>query len=324
VRFRILRPDGSIRHLERIAGSRRSFDENLVGIILDVTDRVQAEERERALQEQLRVVSHQAGMAEIATGVLHNVGNVLNSLGIANSTLRTHVKSQRLERLAKAAEMLREKRAELSQFLTQDPHGKHLPDYLCALSAQIADAARTMHAELDTVEDLLQHLRNVVGAQQSVAETRAATEPVKLQQMIDTALSLDPPADQIRVLRTYEDLPPVVTDRHKLLQILINLVNNARDAVYASDVNSGRIAVRLYRENQHAVISVEDNGVGMSAEVLAHLWQFGFTTKRNGHGFGLHNCANSAKEIAATLDAYSAGANQGARFDLRLPLYTAA
>jgi PAS domain S-box-containing protein len=320
-RFRIIRPDGKMRHLERITGARCSLNENLVGIILDVTDRVEAEDRERLLQQQLRSASHEAGMAEIATGVLHNVGNILNSLGIANSTLRNCLKDQRADRLETAAALLREQRSELAAFLTDDPRGKNLPEYLCALSAQIVESAKTMRTEMDTVEDLLQHLRNVVSAQQSIAQLRAATEPVKLQELIETALALDSPeSTRLKVSRSYENLPAVVTDRHKLLQILINLIKNARDAVWAADVAPGHISVRLYRDGRHAAICVEDNGVGMSADTLSRLWKFGFTTKPNGHGFGLHNSANSAKEIGATLVVQSAGPNQGARFELRLPL----
>jgi signal transduction histidine kinase len=122
------------------------------------------------------------------------------------------------------------------------------------------------------------------------------------------------------VVRLYEDVPLVTTDRHKLLQILVNFLSNARDAIQVSATHPGRIVVRLGRDGDHALFSVEDSGVGMSEEVLSHLWRFGFTTKPKGHGFRLHNSANAARAIGATIAAQSDGQDKGSRFMLRLPV----
>ena len=124
----------------------------------------------------------------------------------------------------------------------------------------------------------------------------------------------------IQVHRGYDQLPPVTTDRHKLLLILLNVLNNARDAVLASTAQPGRIVVNLRREEDHAVISIEDSGIGISPDVLPRLWRFGFTTKPNGQGFDLHNSANAAQEIGATITAHSDGLDKGSRFTVRLPI----
>jgi two-component system NtrC family sensor kinase len=126
--------------------------------------------------------------------------------------------------------------------------------------------------------------------------------------------------NHIEVVRIYDALPPVTTDRHKVLQILVNLVSNACDAIGATSTQRGRVVIRIACENSDVVVSVEDSGVGMSEDVLSRLWRFGFTTKQNGHGFGLHNCANIAREIGATIAAQSDGPGRGSRFTLRLPL----
>jgi PAS domain S-box-containing protein len=324
LRYRIIKPNGEIRHILTIAApadSGMGAKQRIAGITLDRTDRVLAEQREQALQQQLLDSSHQAGMAEIATGVLHNVGNLLNSLGIASTMARREMKSLRLEQLEQTATLLHGNRDRLADFLTQDERGRHLPDYLCALSAQMTASSRAIQAELDTIEQLFQHLSDIVGAQQQLARVGGQCESTSLSDVIETALMVHASAfAQIEVVRQYDELPPILTNRHKLLQILVNLVSNARDALEGAASDRRRIVVSLARDGDEAQVTIEDSGVGMSAEVLAQLWRFGFTTKKNGHGFGLHNSANAARQIGATLTAHSDGIGRGSRFVLRIPM----
>ena len=289
--------------------------------IRDITARVQSEEREYRLQQQLRESSHQAGKAEIATGVLHNVGNVLNSLGIAHSTAARDLQALRLDRLEQAISAIRNNRATLAAFLTEDERGRNLPDYLAALAEHVTRNVQAVNAEMKTIDQLLHHLRDMVSAQQASARPGGSYEPIDLKELADAALlSQEPTLARIDVVRIYEDLPHVTTDRHQLLQILVNLISNARDAILVSDVQPGRIVVRLCRDGDHALVTVEDSGTGMSEEVISRLWRFGFTTKPNGHGFGLHNSANAARAIGATIVAQSEGQGKGSRFILRLPV----
>lgn len=323
MQYRIIRPEGAICHVQSISASSADEDDapngSICGIMLDVTERVEAEEREFELQQQLRETSHQAGMAEIATGVLHNVGNVLNSLGIANAVARRDLKALRLDRLEQATSLLSDHRGMLATFLQEDERGQHLPDYLPALSTQLAAKVRSVQAELETMDAQLQRLREILSTQQSLAKVGALREPINLSDLVDFALMVEPrELPGVEVVRHYERLPLVNTDRHKLLQILLNLLSNARDALQGGAPS--RITVRIYREANHAVIAVEDSGVGMSADVLSRLWRFGYTTKKHGHGFGLHNSANAAREIGATLTAHSDGPGAGSRFSIKLPL----
>lgn len=324
LQYRIIRPDGTIRYLQSIASPTEKNDPSddcIAGITLDVTEQVSAEQRAYAIQQRLRESSHQAGMAEIATGVLHSVGNVVNSLGIANATIRRDLKALRLDQLEHAAMLIHENRAALDTFLTDDARGQHLPDYLPALSAQLSSNVRAAEAELDRIDTLLEHLRDIVSAQQVRAHVRGEREPVDLGELLDATLvaqALEQP--HIQVLRSYDDLPLVTTERHKLMLILANLLNNARDAVLASSAQPGRIVVRLGREEDLAVISIEDSGIGISPDELPRIWRFGFTNKPNGQGFNLHNSANAAREIGAKIAAHSEGPHKGSRFTVRLPI----
>ena len=325
LRYRIVRPDGSVRHVESIASTTQRHSgaaDRIAGITLDVTERVRAEERQFGHQQKLRDSSHQAGMAEVATGVLHSVGNVVNSLGISNATVRRDLNSMRLDQLEQVTSLVSDHKGQLVSFLTDDPRGRHLPNYLAALSAQMHAKVHTVQAELDTSDELLQHLRDIVSAQKVHANVGSAREPIDLAELTDTILlgqTLELPPS-VAVIRQYDNLPLVSTDRHKLRFILVNLLNNARDAVVASKAQSGRIMVQLKREGLDALAVIEDSGVGMSTEVLLRLWHFGYTTKPNGQGFDLHNSANAAREIGATITAHSDGPNKGSRFILRLPI----
>jgi C4-dicarboxylate-specific signal transduction histidine kinase len=260
-------------------------------------------------------------MAEIATGVLHNVGNVLNSLGIANSTARREFKGLRLERLEQATALLLDNKANLSTFLSEHDRGRHLAEYLAALAKQIADNARSIQSELETTEQLLHHLGDIVSAQQELARVGGRSESIRLNELMETALLVQASElARIEVVREYAELPPINADRHKLLQILVNLVSNACDAVAAAGPERARILVKLALDGNDVLVTVEDSGIGMSEEVLSQLWRFGFTTKKKGHGFGLHNSANAAHEIGATLTAHSEGVGRGSRFVLRIPI----
>jgi len=323
LRFRIVRPDGTVRYVQSIASTvqQPGSADRIMGVALDVTDRVEAERKEQGQQQRLRESSHLAGMAEVARGVLHSVGNVANSLGITNATIRRNLKALRLEQLNQAVNLVHLNRTTLATFLNDDERGRHLPEYLPALSEKIRSDVHAVLAELDTTDALLGHLHDIVSAQHLRAHIGGLRERVNLTELIDAALRaafMDSPG--IEVVRRYEDLPHLTTDRHKLTLILVNLFNNARDAVLATDTGSGRILVHLVREADHAVIIVEDSGIGMSAEVLSRLWRFGFTTKSNGQGFDLHNSANAASEIGATITAHSNGPNEGSRFVVRLPI----
>jgi signal transduction histidine kinase len=323
LRYRIVRPDGVIRHLHSIASMIEPKDGargRIAGITLDVTEQAEAEELFSRQQSLLRENSHQAGRAEVAADVLHSVGNAVNSVGVSHGMIRRHLNGLRLEQLDRATRLIRENRASLGSYLVNDEHGRHLPDYLPALSAQIAANVSAILAELNTTDELLEQLRDIVSAQQGWAHSGNLREPVDLKELLDAAIEergLE--SADVEVVRCYEAMAPITTDRHKLRRILDSLLSNARDAVLAIDVPVRRITVRLGRDGDAVLIIIEDSGGGMSPEVLSQLWQFGFSTKQDGNGFSLHNSANAAREIGATIVAQSDGVNTGARFILRLP-----
>ncbi|QRK06459.1 PAS domain-containing protein [Archangium violaceum] len=303
-------------------------DGRVVGVTLfghDVTARREAETRLGEMHRTLVDVSRQAGMAEVATGVLHNVGNTLNSVNISTSLVTERLRKSRISGLTKAAQLLREHASDIPSFLARDPQGQKLPAYLIALSDQLQEERDGMIQEMHALGESLEHIKSIVSMQQKHARTAGAVEQVAVPQLINEALRLHAVSFErlgIRVDRDYAEVPLIYVDRHKLLQILINLMGNARHALVESprqDKCLG-IHVRLSPSGEQLHIEVADNGVGIAPENLGRMFTQGFTTKKTGHGFGLHISALAAAEMKGRLTCTSPGPGQGATFTLELPM----
>jgi PAS domain S-box-containing protein len=290
----------------------------------DITARREAEARLGELHRALVDTSRQAGMAEVTTGVLHNVGNTLNSVNISTGVITERLRKSRLSGLAKATDLLSEHTSDLASFLTQDPQGQKLPAYLIALSRQLQEEREGLLQELHALGESVDHINSIIAMQQMHARAAGVVEQVAVPQLIDEALrllagSFEQPG--IRIERDFAPVPPLSVDRHKLLQILINLLSNARHALVDSQKEDKwlRLRIRLTPDGTGTCIEVIDNGVGIAPESLPRLFMQGFTTKKTGHGFGLHISALSAAEMKGRLTCSSPGLGQGATFTLELP-----
>ncbi|MFL5356133.1 ATP-binding protein [Archangium sp.] len=294
-------------------------------ICRDITSRKQAEARLGEMHRTLVEVSRQTGMAEVATGVLHNVGNTLNSVNISTTLVTDRLRRSRVTGLAKATALLREHAPELAAFLTQHPQGQQLPPYLIAVSDQLVEERNAMLEEMQSLGQSVEHIKSIVSMQQKHARAAGAVEQVAVPQLIDEALRLHAVSFEqlgIRIECDYTEVPPIFVDRHKLLQILINLLSNARHALVDSEQRNKCLSIRVRQapEGERLLLDVTDNGLGIAAENLARLFTQGFTTKKSGHGFGLHISALAAAEMKGRLTCTSPGPGQGATFSLELPV----
>ncbi len=321
--------DGKVR--VRDVSIHPVFDENgkPLGLTLfgrDVTERKEAEAKLSEMHRTLLDVSRQAGMAEVATGLLHNVGNTLNSVNVSANLVTERIRASRVGGLARATELLREHSEELSTFLSTDPRGRQLPSYLIAISGQLVDEQQALLAEQRLLTESIEHVKSIVSMQQEHARFSGVKEVLAVPRLIDDALRLHSSAFErlgIEIRREYADVPSVLVDRHKLLQILLNLLSNARHALLDSEHADKRLTIRVSQSSAEQLrIQVSDNGVGISPETLARLFTQGFTTKKDGHGFGLHISALAAAEMSGNLSCASEGPGQGATFSLELPLRT--
>ena len=159
--------------------------------------------------------------------------------------------------------------------------------------------------------------------QQSYAKASGVLESLKITELVEDAIRMNNGAmarHQVKVVREMADVPPILTDKHKVLQILINLIRNAKYACDDSGRDDKQITLRVAHDRDSVKVSVIDNGVGIPAENLTRIFNHGFTTRKEGHGFGLHSGALAAKEMGGALTVASEGTGRGAAFMLELPV----
>ncbi|UZE31106.1 HAMP domain-containing histidine kinase [Pseudomonas asplenii] len=285
------------------------------------------EERTRELREtqsELMSTARAAGMAEIATNVLHNVGNVLNSVNISAELVTRKVRGSKTQGLGKAVQLINERADDLGHFFSQDEKGKLLPGYLNQLVTAIGAEQTEIVQELGQLSKSVEHIKEIVSTQQSYAGAPKLLEPLSIADLIEDALRMNTGSlirHHIKVIRDYQPVPIFLGDKHRLLLILINLLSNAKQAV--SDMTNREreitVSVRVV-DGTTLRISVLDDGEGISPENLPRIFTHGFTTRKDGHGFGLHSCALAAVEMKGHLSAQSDGPGKGAMFTLEVPL----
>ncbi len=296
----------------------------LRGILLDITRQKRDAEQLDKLNRQLIDTSRQAGMADVATGVLHNVGNVLNSVSVAATVMGDRLRRSKVASLRKATTMLSEQNGRLGEFLTTDPKGKLLPEYLGTVADQLADEQAKLITKMESVAQNIEHIKEIVAMQQSYAKVSGAYENLSAAELLEDALRINLAAfdrHHIEIVKEFEPhLPSVCVDRHKVLQILINVLRNAKHAMEDLETDKKRVIIHVGLASPDQLkISVRDMGIGILQENLTKVFNHGFTTKKGGHGFGLHSGANAAKEMGGSLTAHSDGPGKGAEFTLFLP-----
>ncbi len=264
------------------------------------------------------------GKAEIATDVLHNVGNALNSVNVGATLIKNTIKDSRLPSLKRASALLRENSDNLAKYLTRDERGKLLPSYLIELADVLLAERTEVLNELDLLSKHIEHINSVVATQQKYAKVCLVSEDVRLEELVKDVEELLRESIHntgIQVSHHFEPIPEVHSDRQKLLQVVLNLVKNAIDAIRQhQSPGNGQLDVCIVRRNaQNALLTITDNGVGIPKENLKRIFSHGFTTKDEGHGFGLHSCANIVKELGGSIHVSSDGWGHGATFAIELP-----
>ncbi|MDB6039026.1 MAG: sensor signal transduction histidine kinase [Verrucomicrobiales bacterium] len=287
----------------------------------NITDRKRAEQELEKAHRDLLETSRQAGMAEVATGVLHNVGNVLNSVNVSSACVIDNVKKSKVTNLSRMVALLRKHEGDLGNFVTNDPKGRQLPDYLATLAEHLAGEQAETLTELAHLQKNIDHIRDIVTMQQSFAKVSGVAESLKPCDLVEDALKMNATTlarHDIQVIREFHPVLPVMVEKHKVLQILVNLIRNARHACDDSLRIDKQVTVRIANGEGRVRISVSDNGVGILPENLARIFNHGFTTKKDGHGFGLHSGALAARELGGSLQVQSDGPGKGAMFTLEL------
>jgi PAS domain S-box-containing protein len=324
--YRMLAADGRVVWIREISSYviENGVPQALRGVLFDITEQKQAEEELEMLNRRLLESSRHAGMAEVATGVLHNVGNVLNSVNVSSTLICDQVRNSKASRLKDVVLLLNKNADNLGSFIVNDPKGKIIPNYLTTLSERLTAEQQDLLKELELLTKNIEHIKEIVAMQQNYARVSGIIESLSIKSLMEDALQMNAAAlsrHGILVSRNYEEVPLIAVDKHKILQIFVNLIRNAKYAIDAAARRDKRIEITIGMKDQsRVVVTVKDNGIGIAPDNLLRIFSHGFTTKKDGHGFGLHSGALAAKEMGGSLGAHSEGPGTGATFTLELPL----
>ena len=306
-----------------LANANASLQQKTLSLEQEIEAREKMQQEVLRTHQELLETSRLAGMSEIATNVLHNVGNVLNSVNISASLVANSVKKSSVGHLAKTAALLKEHEHDLGTFITSDPKGRQVPSYLAMLSEHLlADQTATLR-ELNSLRENVEHINEIVAMQQNYARIAGVKEIVNVHTLVEESLRMNLGALErhgVTVIRDFQNVPPINVEKHKILQILINLLRNAKYACDDSGRADKQLTLRVANGDGRLKISVADNGVGIPPENLTRIFNHGFTTRSDGHGFGLHSSALAAKEMGGSLTVHSDGPGKGASFTLELPM----
>ncbi len=264
-----------------------------------------------------------AGMSELSAGVIHNVGNVLNSVNVAAQMARKSLQTDDLNSLGVILRELQTHQGELDRYLADDPRGKHLIEFFDALVPKLESGFAKTGSEVLALAEGVEHIMALISSLENADSRVGLLEQVNLGQQMDAAIelcqrSLD--LGEIEIERHYDPHLRILVDRHKLMEVLINLVRNALQALMHVDAITPRLTLHVERTNDDCLsIKVADNGVGIEHEDLTRIFALGHSTKPGGRGLGLHLSANTVGEMGGNLTAHSEGPGRGSTFTLRLP-----
>jgi len=306
----------------------RHARQQLTSANAELESRVAQRTRElQAAHEKLVEAAHRAGKAEIATSVLHNVGNVLNSVNISVGLVHGKLQQSPLKNLDRTVGLMRQHEADLGDYLTRDEKGRQVPHYLALVADLLRKENDDTLDEMATLVKNIDHIKYIVNAQQSEARAPALLETIEIASLLHEAVNasvLASDAADIRFLHEVRGVPPFRADKHAIMQILINLISNARHALAQTPSTHKTITfhatVESRLEKPWLRLQLTDTGAGIEPENITRIFTYGFTTRTEGHGFGLHASANSAAKMGGTLTAASRGAGRGATLTLELPV----
>ncbi len=316
------------RTQEELLESKAKLEQRVQERTQELEEQVAAKEQAltelATAQSSLLEISRAAGMAEVATGVLHNVGNVLNSVNVSCTLIMDQLRETRVSNLAKVVDLIAKSGDGLGRFLTEDPRGRQIPAYLTALAGALKEENQLMFRESEVLHDQIEHIKEIVTMQQIYGRVSGVLETIAPEQLMEDALKLSAGSlarHEITVQRQYQVVPSITVEKHKVLQIILNLINNAKNALTDSDGTKKTIMLLIFSSDHNRLnMQVSDNGRGILPENLTRIFQHGFTTSKFGHGFGLHSGALVAKELGGDLSVHSEGSGYGATFTLEFPI----
>lgn len=292
----------------------------------------QAQERKQFLAEQERLRSqlgeaaYKMEMADVTSTVLHNVGNVLTSVTVAANIVESVVDQSSVILVNRMAELIKAHDQDLGTYLTEDPKGKRIPPSLEKLGTHLIEEQRTILKEMKGLVRNIRHMKQIIASHQSMAKSAGQAEQISLANVLSHAMELSfQPGDEkwITIRPNYQQVPTVLVDQHQLLQILVNLLRNAKQSMLqqVQDSHDLNLSVKYQDDDEASVVmTIQDSGIGIAPEDLSKMFTRGFTTKTDGNGIGLHSSILAIQNMGGSMHVQSEGVGRGATFTLTFPV----
>lgn len=261
--------------------------------------------------------------SQIASGVLHNVGNLLNSINTSSSIIQDIIYRSVISRYTKANELLRANINNIEEFIINNPKGKKLLNYYLELENSFLDEKNKLNDNTNRLIEKVAAVKETITAQQRSAKGLGFIEELSLKTLLEDSIRLQTESIEshgIIIHKNFNELPNIKIEKAKLFQILLNLYKNAKESILEAQAQEKIITIALTKDEHSAYIKVSDTGLGIDPEKINKLFSYGFTTKSEGHGFGLHSCANYMEGMSGKIWAESEGLGKGATFILQIPL----
>jgi len=275
------------------------------------------------MKQQVISTARLAGMAEVSSSVLHSVGNVLNSLNVSTLSIGERIEHSKTNKLSDFNDLIQKNQHDLGKFFTEDPKAETIPAFISALSEYWQTERKELLKEIQSVLNSIQHIKEIISAQQSVGNFSILEQKIEIQSALDEAIKITGitlSTGLIKLTKEYGPVKPILIDKTKLLQILVNIIRNAKDALLMASTQDKNVHIKLYyAQDQSIVVEISDNGMGINPDNLKKIFTHGFTTKESGHGYGLHSSAILAKQMGGSLNGSNKENGQGAVFILVLP-----
>jgi signal transduction histidine kinase len=281
------------------------------------------EEEKLHLHEQLLETSRQLGMAAVASDVLHNVGNVLNSINVSIGVVADLLKNSMVGDVGRISQLFHKHREDLGNFFSTNPKGKQISPYLEKLSGQLMEERRVAIAEIDRLREHAHQALQCVAAQQDLGTPSGITEPISVVELLEEALAVNHElleAGHINVSREFQEIPQLIIDKRQVLEVMIDVIKNASQAMTSVSDKQLIVRAKLIPGPPDSVrLEIQDSGVGIASEDLIKIFRQGNSPQSGGRGMSLHNGALMAKNLGGALQAHSEGIGHGATFSLELP-----
>lgn len=287
----------------------------------------QSEDREsvRLAENELRALTTQAEVSKVANGLIHNLGNLFNSINISTQALVEVVRDSKIPELLKANRLFLKNLDNIGDYVTKDPAGRYLPEFYRTVGDFLKEDLEKLNTELGDIAEKVAFIKEMISTQQDYAKSETVTRKLALNDVVDRALQIELPSMTkrgIRIEKHYQARYFVYGIKSKVLHVFLNLFKNAKEAMTGSDHEDSFLRIEISELPEHKVqVIVTDNGAGIDVANIDKMFSYGFTTKADGHGFGLYTSAEAMRQLGGSISVESDGPGHGARFRLVFPAF---